>query len=114
MRLSSKARRWILISVGMTVVALSVIWVLRWKILEDRVRAEFQKIAADLFNADVKVGALQGSLLTSIQADDVTLIPRAESPFREFKIRRLEVGYGLFGSGTLDVSIDGARVALAE
>ena len=114
MRLSRKARRWILISAGTTVVALSVLWILRWKILEDRVRTELQKIAADLFNADVKVGSLQGSLLTSIQADDVTLIPRAESPFREFKVKRLEVGYGLFGTGTLDVSIDGGRVVLAE
>lgn len=114
MRLSTKAKRWIAISVGTAAIALTVVWFLRWKILEDRVRAELDKVASELFDADIKVGTLRGSLLTSIQADDVVLRPRAGSPFREFTIKKLEIGYGLFGKGTLDVRITGGRFAFAK
>jgi hypothetical protein len=114
MRLSRTAKRWIGISAGTVVVALTAVWLLRWWILEDRVRAELSKVASDLFDADIQVGALRGSLLTSIQADDVVLTPRPGSPFSEFTIKRLEIGYGLLGKGTLDVKIDGGRFAFAR
>jgi hypothetical protein len=113
MRLSRRAKRWIAITGGSVIVALTVVWFLRWKILEAPVRHELTKIAAELFDADIKVGSLKGSLVTSIQADDVVLSPRENSPFRTFTIRHLEVGYGLFGKGTLDVRIRGARFEFA-
>ncbi len=114
MRLSRAAARRLIIIVGTAAVALTIVWFLRWRILEDRVRAELAKIAEQLFDADVKVGGLQGDLLTSIRARDVILTPRSGSYFREFTIRELEIGYGLFGTGTLDVRIAGARFAFAR
>src|SRR5262245_18313423 len=114
MRLSSKAKRRLLIGRGTAFVALSDVWLLRWKILEDRDRAELKKVASDLFDADIKVGTLRGSLVTSIEAEDVVLEPRPNSPFKEFTIQRLQIGYGLLGKGTLDVRMWGARFAFAE
>lgn len=114
MRLSSKAKRRLLIGLGTAFVALSVVWLLRWKILEARVRAELSKVASELFDADIRVGTLRGSLVTSIEAEDVVLEPRPNSPFREFTIKRLQIGYGLLGKGTLDVRMWGALFAFAE
>ncbi|HZL72771.1 MAG TPA: translocation/assembly module TamB domain-containing protein, partial [Planctomycetota bacterium] len=114
MRLSPKAKRWLAIGGGALAAGILSVWLLRWWILEDRVRAELTKIASDLFDADVKVGAVRGNLLTSIQADDVVLTPRAGSVFREFTIKNLEVGYGLFGTGTLDVRMNGAWFSFAR
>src|SRR5512134_1040515 len=91
MRLSSKAKRRLLIGLGTAFVALSVVWLLRWKILEARVRAELSKVASELFDADIRVGTL-----------------------REFTIKRLQIGYGLLGKGTLDVRMWGALFAFAE
>jgi len=114
MRLSSKTKRWLAISGCTLAVGLTVVWFLRWRILEDLVRAELKRVAADLFDADVEVGTVRGNLLTSIQAEKVVLKPRTGSVFHEFTIKHLEVGYGLFGTGTLDVRIDGARFAFAR
>src|SRR6185295_18320988 len=91
---------------------LAVVWFLRWYILEERVRGELKKIASDLFDADVQVSKLRGSLVTSIAARDVVLSPRPGSPFREFKIRDFEIGYGLFGAGSLDIRMSGARFVM--
>ena len=113
MRLSGRSKRWIVIAGSTVAIALTVVWILRWRILEDRVRAELAKISSDLFDADVTVGGLEGDLLTSIRAHSVVLTPRPGSVFREFTIRDLEIGYGLFGTGTLDVRMSGAKFAFA-
>jgi len=97
---------------SLVVSAATTVWLLRWRILEERVQGELKKIASELFDADVNVHDLRGSLVTSIAARDVVLAPRPDSPFREFTIRDFEIGYGLFGAGSLDIRMSGARFVM--
>ncbi|HTF58112.1 MAG TPA: hypothetical protein VK661_12845, partial [Planctomycetota bacterium] len=111
-RLTRRGWRRLAIVGGLVASALTVVWLLRWRILEERVQGELKKIASELFDADVKVHNLRGSLVTSIAARDVVLEPRPGSPFREFTIRDFEIGYGLFGAGSLDIRMSRARFVM--
>ena len=111
-RLSKRA--WIRLIIASSVIAaLVTLYMLRWPLLEKRARKELSKVGSDLFDADVRIDQLSGSLVTSVEAHMVVLEPREGSPFREFTIRDLKVGYGPFGAASLDVRLTGARFVLA-
>jgi hypothetical protein len=111
-RLTKTGWRRLAIVASLVAAAVTVVWLMRWRILEDRVRGELKKIASELFDADVRFRDLRGSLVTSIAARDVVLAPRPGSPFRDFTIRDFEIGYGLFGAGSLDIRMAGARFVM--
>jgi hypothetical protein len=106
-----KKRWWMAAGSAAGIVAL--LYLLRWPLLGWIVRGELEGLAREVFDAEVEFEGLGGGLFSSLRAEGVSLKPKPGSWFRSFTIRGLEVSYGLFGSGELEVRLAGARLALA-
>lgn len=104
-------RPWI--ALGSIAGILTLVYLLRWPLLGWIARGELEALARTIFHAEVEVERLGGRLLSSLQADGINLKPGPASWFHSFTVRRLDVAYGLFGTGDLVVTLHGARLALA-
>ena len=75
-----KAVRWALAGAGVLAALFAALYLLRWPLLEGRVRAEIARLAGEHLKGDVSIVRLRGNLLDSIEAEGVQIAPRAGSP----------------------------------
>ncbi len=112
MNLRKSARGALWVAGGLAAIAL-LLYLLRWPLLEGRVRRELARAAAESLRADLEIGRLEGSLLSGFTARDLLLRPRPGAAFREASVRAVVIRYGLFGRGTFEADVAGARAVLA-
>jgi len=98
---------------GLTVAAFAL-YLLRWPLLEGTIRAKVAAIVAVQLHAGADIETLGGSLLKSITARNVTLIPEGTAPFRSARADRITVKYGFLGSGEPSLTIEGVHVVLTS
>lgn len=97
---------------GLTVGTLGV-YLFRWPIFGGTIRAKLSEIVGKELNADAHVEILEGSLLKSITARNVTLRAKGPAPIQSATAERVRVVYGFLGSGEPTLSVEGARIVLA-
>lgn len=100
-------------SVGGLLVALLLVYLLRWPLFGGIVREKLGDLVGKELHSDPEVGTFRGSLLRSITAENVVLRPRKDAPFKEAHADRIRVVYGLFGSGEPTLTVEGARIVIA-
>jgi len=108
-----KASRILLWSATVLTVAVGVLYLLRWPLLEGTIRARIGALVADELGAGAEIKSLEGSLLRSITATDVQLRPSGAAVFRSARAERVRVEYGFLGSGEPAISVEGVHVVLA-
>src|SRR5579863_9773929 len=108
-RVSWRRASWILGVTG----AVGLLYLLRWPLFGGLVRSELSRMALQGLHADLVLNELDGSLLWSLHASRVVLVPRSGSPLRSFYLQSIHVHYGFFGISGLHVFAEGAKVQLA-
>jgi hypothetical protein len=113
MMLSTKARRRIRNAAVLTLLAGGLLYALRWPLLGRAIAGAVRKKAVAALAADLRIGRLSGSIVSSVQATGVELLPRPGSALRAGRLDRLEVRYGFLGLSGLHVAAHGLRIELA-
>ncbi len=108
-----KVLRIFLWSAGVLTVAAVALYLLRWPLLEGTVRSKVAALVAEQLHAEADIQSLEGSLLRSITARNVTLRPKSDALFLSARADRIHVAYGFLGSGEPALSVEGVHVVLA-
>ena len=108
-----KVLRGLLWSLGVLAVGIVGIYLLRWPLFEGTVRAKLAALVGKELSSGVDVKVLEGSLLHSITAREITLRPNGNAPIQSATAERVRVVYGFLGSGEPTLSIESARIVLA-
>src|SRR5689334_22769923 len=111
--LSTKARRRIRNAAALALLAGGLLYALRWPLLGRAISGAVRKQAVRSLGADVRIGRLSGSILSSVRATDVELLPRPGSALRAGRLERLEARYGFLGLSGLHAAARGLRIELA-
>jgi len=111
--LSTKARRRIRNAAVLTLLVGGLLYALRWPLLGRALVGAVRKKAIQSLAADVRIGRLSGSIVSSVRATGVELLPRPESALRAGRLDRLEVRYGFLGLSGLHLVARGLRIELA-
>jgi hypothetical protein len=109
-----KSLRILLWSTAGLVVAVVALYLLRWPLLEGTIRRKVSALMTEQLHATAEIKTLRGSLLRSITATDVTLVPGPAAPFRSARADRVSVTYGLLGSGEPSLTVEGVHVVLTS
>jgi hypothetical protein len=111
--LSINARRRIRNAAVLALLAGGTLYALRWPLLGRAIAGAARKQAVRSLGADLRIGRLSGSILSSVRATNVELLPRPGSPLRAGRVDRLEARYGFLGMAGLHVAARGLRIELA-
>ena len=84
-----KVSRIFLWSAGALTVAVLALYLLRWPLLESTIRAKVGALIAEQLHADPDIQGLEGNLLRSLTATNVTLRPKADAVFRSARADRI-------------------------
>jgi len=107
-----KSLRILLWSTAGLAVAVVALYLLRWPLLEGTIRRKVAALMTEQLHATAEIKTLRGSLLHSISATDVTLVPGPTAPFRSARADRVTVTYGFLGSGETSLTVEGVHVVL--
>jgi len=107
-----KVLRGLLWSLGVLTVGIAGTYLLRWPLFEGTIRAKLSELVGRELHSEADVKSLEGSLLRSITAREITLRPKGNAPIQSATAQQVRVVYGFLGSGEPTLSVEGARIVL--
>lgn len=110
---STKTRRRLRNGTVAVLLVLGFAYALRWPLLEKPLVGAARKKAVQALGADLRIGFLSGSIVSSVRARNIRLLPRPHSAIRAGRVESLEVTYGFLGLSGLHVTVRGLRLDLA-
>lgn len=109
----AKSVRILLWGSGFLMAAAIALYLARWPLMGGLIRSKISRLAEEHLKAQFQATRLDGTLVTSLRAREVVLLPGPGSPLRSTDIHEIRVNYGLFGSREPFIQVDGARIQLA-
>jgi hypothetical protein len=100
--------------IGSTLLTLLVLlYLLRWPLLEGLILRELRRRIAGAIHAELAVGTLGGTLLSTAWARNLSLSPQPGSVVRAGTVQSIDARYGFLGRSGVHVVAKGVRLELA-
>lgn len=88
--------RWLGVVGGSLLLVLTVLYVFRWQLFGDMVRASIAEALGSALHAEVRVGDLSGDLFTGVALSDLVIEPQAAGSIAG-RLEQLDVEWSLWG-----------------
>src|SRR5688572_13491111 len=89
------------------------LYAFRWPIFGGWISSKVEQQVRAALQSEVRVGRWSGTLVSSLRARSVELLPHPDSPLRTARAAPVDVSYGFLAISGMHVRVRGPRVALA-